>query len=372
MLGSVTGVGLRGSPPSATTYPEGMGEGCLFDTGLSYGRVQWQTEHCASVPDDAQGIGLVIVRDFGRHLADDFDVRVIGGASQSAWFVNTLIAEGFNVDPARRHRCVHRRALLPLRRQLAGIQPPRRRRHAAVSLRAACTLAAHGGRDAVASGVRPVLRRHHQLHGVLPAAGERVRVGTAPRSGPSLRRSLPRTDREAPSSHRSSSPRWAATAVWRSRSTRSSRVRTRVACSSASLPTRTRSRRRAGSSSGPRPSRRSTSTRCRARRCRSHSSMLTRSRSGECASPTSSCRSGAPSRSRSRLVVRRRSPMAAATSAAGSRSLPMSSRTVTEPSTTTRERYAAILDSFVADGFVLPRDRDGVIKTARRQFTSAT
>ena len=99
MLGSVTGVGLRGSPPSATTYPAGMGEGCLFDTGLSYGRVQWQTEHCASVPDNAQGIGLVIVRDFGRYLADDFDVRVIGGASQSAWFVNTLIAEGFNVDP---------------------------------------------------------------------------------------------------------------------------------------------------------------------------------------------------------------------------------------------------------------------------------
>ena len=36
MLGSVTGVGLRGSPPSATTYPMGMGEGCLFDTALSY------------------------------------------------------------------------------------------------------------------------------------------------------------------------------------------------------------------------------------------------------------------------------------------------------------------------------------------------
>ncbi len=61
--------------------------------------VQWQTEHCASVPADAQGVGLVIVRDFGRYLADEFDVRIIGGASQSAWFVNTLIAEGFNVDP---------------------------------------------------------------------------------------------------------------------------------------------------------------------------------------------------------------------------------------------------------------------------------
>ena len=99
MLGAVTGVGLRGTPPSATTYPAGMGEGCLFDTGLSYARVQWQTGHCASVPADAQGIGLVIVRDFGRYLADEFDVRIVSGASQSAWFVNTLIAEGFNVDP---------------------------------------------------------------------------------------------------------------------------------------------------------------------------------------------------------------------------------------------------------------------------------
>jgi hypothetical protein len=99
MLGAVTGVGLRGTAPSVTTYPEGMGPGCLFDTGLSYARVQWQTEHCASIPPDVQGVGLVVVRDFARHLAEDFDVRVIAGASQSAWFVNTLIAEGFNVDP---------------------------------------------------------------------------------------------------------------------------------------------------------------------------------------------------------------------------------------------------------------------------------
>jgi len=99
MLGLVTGVQLRGQPPSASTYPAGMGPGCLFDTGISYARVQWQTKHCTSVPADAQGIGLVIVRDFGRWLGENFGRRVIGGASQSAWFVNTLIAEGFNVDP---------------------------------------------------------------------------------------------------------------------------------------------------------------------------------------------------------------------------------------------------------------------------------
>src|SRR5262245_511469 len=99
VLGMVTGVTLRGGAPSALEYPVGMGPGCLFDTGVSYARVQWQTEHCASVPGDAQGVGLAIVRDFGRFLAADFDTRVIGGASQSAWFVNTLVAEGFNVDP---------------------------------------------------------------------------------------------------------------------------------------------------------------------------------------------------------------------------------------------------------------------------------
>jgi hypothetical protein len=99
MLERLTGWAAQGLAPSQATYPAGMGPGCVFDTGLSYARVQWQTNHCASVPDDAQGIGMVIVRDFGRQLAGDFARRVIAGSSQSAWFVNTLVAEGFNVDP---------------------------------------------------------------------------------------------------------------------------------------------------------------------------------------------------------------------------------------------------------------------------------
>jgi hypothetical protein len=98
-LGLLTGWVAQGLAPSQASYPVGMTPRCLFDTGLSYARVQWQTQHCASVPDDAQGIGMVIVRDFGRHLANDFARRVIAGSSQSAWFVNTLLAEGFNVDP---------------------------------------------------------------------------------------------------------------------------------------------------------------------------------------------------------------------------------------------------------------------------------
>jgi hypothetical protein len=70
----------------------------LFELGLTYARVQWQTEHCPSVPTRAQGVGLVILRNFGCRFAE-YDVRVIAGASQSAWCVNTLLAEGFNVDP---------------------------------------------------------------------------------------------------------------------------------------------------------------------------------------------------------------------------------------------------------------------------------
>ena len=62
------------------------------------------------VPQTAQGVGEVIVRDFGRWLGGAFPAargdlpvfkhRILAGASQSAWFVNSFIAEGFNEDPA--------------------------------------------------------------------------------------------------------------------------------------------------------------------------------------------------------------------------------------------------------------------------------
>jgi len=73
--------------------------------------VQWQTGISAGVPATAQGVGQVIVRDFGRLLAGQgatppgpralprYTDLVLAGVSQSAWFVNTLIAEGFNADP---------------------------------------------------------------------------------------------------------------------------------------------------------------------------------------------------------------------------------------------------------------------------------
>ena len=97
----------RGAPSKAA-YPEGMGNGWLFNHKISYARVQWQTGIAAGVPDQAQGVGEVITRDFGRLLAAPkagldlgaYKTRVLGGVSQSAWFVNSFIAEGFNADPA--------------------------------------------------------------------------------------------------------------------------------------------------------------------------------------------------------------------------------------------------------------------------------
>lgn len=107
----LNGVGL-GGPPMAARYPDGGSPGFLFDHGISYARVQWQTGIAAGVPEQAQGIGEIIMRDFGRWLAGDaahppgaairlgpYSTRLFGGISQSAWFVNTLIAEGFNADP---------------------------------------------------------------------------------------------------------------------------------------------------------------------------------------------------------------------------------------------------------------------------------
>ena len=114
VFGLVTGVDLRAGSvperrsgaPSGVSYPVGMGPGCMFDLGLAYARVQWQTGHAESVPVYAQGVGLVIVRDFARALAGGNHPElgrhprlVLSGASQSAWFVNTFVAEGFNVDP---------------------------------------------------------------------------------------------------------------------------------------------------------------------------------------------------------------------------------------------------------------------------------
>lgn len=99
-------------PPSSVTYPSGLGNGFLFEHATSYARVQWQYGIAAGVPKDAEGVGEVILRDFGRLLAGRTKIEpkpafdpgvyptlILGGISQSAFFVNTFLAEGFNVDP---------------------------------------------------------------------------------------------------------------------------------------------------------------------------------------------------------------------------------------------------------------------------------
>jgi hypothetical protein len=105
-------IGFSG-PPSKNTYAGGLGDGFLFDGGRSYARVQWQTGMSPGVPPTAQGVGEVIVRDFGRLLKSGrigqdasplghYETLVVTGISQSGWFIDTFVAEGFNASPSGR------------------------------------------------------------------------------------------------------------------------------------------------------------------------------------------------------------------------------------------------------------------------------
>ena len=100
--------------PDAISYPDGLGNGFPFRSGVAYGRVAWQNGIAPTIPQHAQGVGEVILRQFGQLLAAGgakpandplpvFDHRVIIGESQSAWTVNTFISEGFNRNPATGH-----------------------------------------------------------------------------------------------------------------------------------------------------------------------------------------------------------------------------------------------------------------------------
>lgn len=114
-------VGGSGSPSTAA-YPDGFGNAFLFEGRRAYARVSWQTGIVASVPATAQGIGEVIVRDFGRVLRDGrteqgrsplgrYRFTILSGWSQGAWFVDTFVAEGFNADPSSPRRDVYDGAL---------------------------------------------------------------------------------------------------------------------------------------------------------------------------------------------------------------------------------------------------------------------
>ncbi|MGY1754783.1 alpha/beta hydrolase domain-containing protein [Blastococcus sp. SYSU D01042] len=99
--------------PTGAVYPAGRGTGFLGELDLGYARVQWEAGIAAGVPVTAQGVGQVVLREFGRLLtgaADGagtpgadavprFGTALLSGISQSAWFVTTFLAEGVNVDP---------------------------------------------------------------------------------------------------------------------------------------------------------------------------------------------------------------------------------------------------------------------------------
>ena len=100
-------------PPSATANGGDPGNGFLFEHGTSYARVQWQTGIAASVPQNADGVGEVIMRVFGRMLAGHrqldanapaefgpYRTVILGGISLSGFFIDTYLAEGFNADPS--------------------------------------------------------------------------------------------------------------------------------------------------------------------------------------------------------------------------------------------------------------------------------
>jgi hypothetical protein len=102
----------EGGPPSQTTDGGKPGNGFLFSHGTSYARVQWQTGVAKDIPANAEGVGEVIMRDFGRMLAGHTELNgkppveigkyptlILGGISLSGFYIDTFLAEGFNADP---------------------------------------------------------------------------------------------------------------------------------------------------------------------------------------------------------------------------------------------------------------------------------
>ena len=103
------GVAAAVTGPNADPVASAIGDGFLLDHRIAVAAIQWQTGFAVGVPQSAQGIGEVVVRDFGRWLGGAFRsgppplpifrYRILAGVSQAAWFVNSFVAEGFNADP---------------------------------------------------------------------------------------------------------------------------------------------------------------------------------------------------------------------------------------------------------------------------------
>ena len=109
VLGRLNSFPASGSPSKAE-YPIGLGNGWMFRHHIAYARVQWQYPLAVGVPKTAQGVGEAIVRDFGAALASRYHTRLLVGISQSGWFVETFVAEGFNEFP-QNHEAVYSGAI---------------------------------------------------------------------------------------------------------------------------------------------------------------------------------------------------------------------------------------------------------------------
>jgi len=109
VLGRLDSFPASGSPSKAE-YPPGLGNGWMFKHHISYARVAWQYPIAVGVPKTAQGVGEAIVRDFGAALAGRYHTRLLVGISQSGWFVETFVAEGFNDFP-QNHEAVYQGAI---------------------------------------------------------------------------------------------------------------------------------------------------------------------------------------------------------------------------------------------------------------------
>ena len=183
VLNALSGGSASGGPRSAV-YARSVSR-FLRAERLAYARVQWQTGFAAGVPASAQGVGEVIVRDFGRYLARRYPRRALVGASQGAFFVNTFIAEGFNA--LARGRRAYSQALtvdgtgnwMAINRLAgSGPQDPYLRRNGRpLRLPADAAPAAH----------RPAAGGRGQLHRLLPAACRAHEHQAAPCRRPPLR-----------------------------------------------------------------------------------------------------------------------------------------------------------------------------------------
>lgn len=119
------GANNRGNPITSLVFGDPArfrevlddGDAFLLSHRLALASIQWEFDKVKGLPETAKGVGMAIVRDFGRLLGGGSKCQVRTQCalknvswlafSQSAFFVNTLVAEGFNEDPVSHASLYH-------------------------------------------------------------------------------------------------------------------------------------------------------------------------------------------------------------------------------------------------------------------------